>query len=53
MSYTNDLHEALLAKDGPNFLEMLAVKIWDSFQLHIDMVNGCVESAAIANNFAR
>ena len=50
-SYTNDLHEALLAKDGPNFW-----KCWRSkfeTRSNCTQVNGCVEPEVIANNFAR
>ena len=50
MSYTNDLHEALLTKDGPTFW-----KCWRSkFQTRASptQVGGCVDPTAIANNFA-
>ena len=50
MSYTNDLHEALLTKDGPAFW-----KCWRSkFETRASpaQVGGCVDPTAIANNFA-
>jgi len=50
MSYTNDLHEALLTKDGPTFW-----KCWRSkFETRASptQVGGCVDPTAIANNFA-
>ena len=48
--YTNELHEALLEKDGPTFW-----KCWRSkFQARnkCTQVDGCVEDSRIAENFA-
>ena len=51
MSYTNHLHDALLAKDGPSF--------WKSWRSKFEtrsrcmQVDGCVEPEVIDDNFAR
>jgi len=48
-SYTNTLHEALLAKDGPTFW-----KCWQSKfegRPNCTQVDGCTKPEAIAENF--
>jgi endonuclease/exonuclease/phosphatase family metal-dependent hydrolase len=49
-SYTNDLHEALMKKDGPTFW-----KSWKSkfeSRTRCQQVDGCVDDNIIAGNFA-
>ena len=50
-SYTNDLHEALLAKDGPTFWRCWRSKF--NSRLDCKQVGGCVDPELIANNFAQ
>ena len=50
MSYTNDLHEALLTKDGPTFWKCRRSKF--DTRASPTQVGGCVDPIAIANNFA-
>ena len=49
-SYTNDLHEALLAKDGPVFWKSWRSKF--ETRANCSQVGGCVDQEVIANNFA-
>lgn len=51
VSYTNDLHEALLAKDGPTFWRCWRSKF--NSRLDCKQVGGCVDPELIANNFAQ
>ena len=47
--YTNDLHEALLHKDGPNFW-----KVWRSkfnTRPKCEQVDGCADNSTIAHKF--
>jgi len=50
VSYTYDLHEALLAKDGPTFWRCWRSKF--NSRLDCKQVGGCVDPELIANNFA-
>jgi len=51
MSYTNDLHDALLAKDGPSFWKSWRSKF--ETRSRCTQVEGFVEPEVIADNFAR
>jgi len=51
MSYTNDLHDALLAKDGPSFWKSWRSKF--ETRSRCTQVDGCVEPEVIADKFAR
>ena len=49
--YTNELHEALLAKDGPNFWKCWRSKFQGPNRCH--EIDGCVDHNIIVNNFAQ
>ena len=50
LTYTNDLHEALLVKDGPTFWRCWRSKF--EVKRQNDEVDGCIDDASIACNFA-
>jgi hypothetical protein len=51
-TYSNDLHDALLSKNGPDFWKCWKSK-FDSSPNNCEQVDGCVDSDVIADKFAQ